>query len=216
MPCTLLHLIVTERQDSTLAPAAFGRDRWRRCVHAAALMRVPICALTGRVLSVSAIAKAIETDRFLKDQHIDSYFSAKFFKTMAALSYRQVGWFVTSRVVDGTWIVGGRILFQGDSSVPPRQLLSEQTRSGKGPGKDPALLLFPALVVLIVLGPSLAGGLRAWLAFLSRRLKRLGRFNACSGSQCWTRSCHSRCTRFSWATRWCGGGPYVRRRSWSW
>lgn len=175
-PCLLLHLLLSAREET------LGR-RLRLVAAAGAVSSVlllayvgPMLALTGHALPVSGVAKAIQTTHFLADKQIDSRFSLKFVKEVVARSKSALRWFVTSRVIDGTWIAGGRALFHGDSAMPSQALLNSKIGGSRALPIKPAHLLFPFLLAALAFGPAAVGGLRDWLSFVSARLKRLLRF----------------------------------------
>ena len=176
-PCLLLHLLFSRHIDQSF---------WRRFRLGAVTGSVVLALLlgfvgihqraTGSWLPVSGAVKAFYTRQFLDRHEIESRFSWRFAQVVAGTSYREVGWFVTSRIVDGSWLAGGRALFRGDSALPPRHWLGKATRE-HGSLADPALLVFPAFVSLFLFGPLLLGRPREWLRFLAQGMRGLSLFS---------------------------------------
>lgn len=106
---------------------------------------------TGHLLPISGAVKALKLDQGLAARQIDSSLSLDFVRMVDRETRQPVQWFITSRAVDGLWLVGGRIIYDGAVSY--------------------ALLL--TLLSLFAFGPVLFGRPVEWLRFLQRRFSTL-------------------------------------------
>lgn len=68
---------------------------------------------TDHLLPVAGGAKQIRAELFLLDKHVESIWSGHFFDVLDDWTEGAVLWFVSSRAIDGTWITGGRLAYDG-------------------------------------------------------------------------------------------------------
>lgn len=111
-------------------------------------------ATTEHLLPVAGGAKQIRADLFLSRNGIESIWSGPFFDLLWDWIEDTVQWFVTSRAMDGTWLAGGRLLFEESTSwATLRWTLG-----------------------LFLLAPLLVGRPKDWLICLREHLGRLKAF----------------------------------------
>ncbi len=67
---------------------------------------------TGHPLPVSGGVKALRTELLLENLGVESVFSFEFFAGFYRWMDGLIRWFITSRAMDGTWVAGGRVLFE--------------------------------------------------------------------------------------------------------
>ncbi|MGH7908735.1 MAG: hypothetical protein ACRENW_02670, partial [Thermodesulfobacteriota bacterium] len=154
IPCVLLYLLC--------APTAHSLAQRLRLVAvtggAAAMLLLPYLLanylVTGHLLPVSGAVKAVLTDQFLEARQVRRLLSSAtltmIHNDMAAHLWR----FMASRVGDGFWAAGSRLLFT--ERIP---------------------LVYLLLMALAVIGlPLCVGQPREWLTYLGSRLRRLAVF----------------------------------------
>lgn len=154
IPCLLgFHLL-----DRSAGPLA---DRMRGVIVAGAVASLPIAAYlamnlatTGHVLPISGQVKSIGVAAAL-DAWEGAGGSVRRFASFVYWNWKgHVEWFVSSRLLDGMWITGVRLLH--DEAATWRQTFG--------------------VVAAVALAPVLAGRPREWLGFLAERLRRLAPF----------------------------------------
>lgn len=157
IPCMLLYFLFAKHSTPF-------SERFRIAVYAGAAASALLLPYflwnyydTGHILPVSGVVKAIATDRFLEERGIDSRFSLLFLETIQTEMGSSIARFLKSRVGDGFWIVGGRVLFGGDAA-------------SRG-------MVVIGLVGLFALLPFAIPARRAWPAHLMTRLGRLRPFS---------------------------------------
>ncbi|MEQ9643573.1 MAG: glycosyltransferase family 39 protein [Alphaproteobacteria bacterium] len=111
---------------------------------------------TEHLLPVSATAKSIRSELSALGRDIDGPLTVIFWKHVYWGGLEKVLWFVTSRLMDGMWIAGSRLLFYGDSGVPLG-----------------TLALYGGAVVIL---PLCVGQPRQWFRFLMNRLRHVSVF----------------------------------------
>jgi hypothetical protein len=110
-------------------------------------------ATTGHLLPVSGVVKDLRADGFLAAQGLESRWSLAFPWAILDPHTRAIRWFVTSRVLDTSWIAGGRLLLDGDSGLTWRY--------------------FIPLVIAVLLLPLAAASPGRWVRVLAAHLGRL-------------------------------------------
>ncbi len=111
---------------------------------------------TGHLLPISGATKVIITDDYLAANDLGSRFSPAFYKHIIFEFKNRVSWFLTSRALDGLWIIGSRLVFNENSSIPIARLI--------------------LLIALIFAAPMALGAPRAWLSEVREQVIRLGEF----------------------------------------
>lgn len=113
-------------------------------------------ASTGHLLPISGATKVIITDDYLAANDLTSRFSPAFYKHIFFDFKNRVSWFLTSRALDGLWIIGSRLVFNENSAVPIARLV--------------------LLIGLVFAAPMALGSPRAWLSEVREQFRRLGEF----------------------------------------
>ena len=151
IPCVLLYGLVAQ-------PERAFRERLRfvTLVGAAATALVgPYLlwnlATTDHLLPVSGAAKAIGTAHALSERGIDSRLSREFLSMLFWQWRMSIQWLLTSRTLDGLWIVGGRLFHDGGTMYLPSV----------------------AALGACLLAPAALGRPREWMQFLVERGRRL-------------------------------------------
>jgi hypothetical protein len=110
---------------------------------------------TGHVLPVSGVVKAIGVEKAFAEWGVETRWSWSFLSAVFSHWYARAAWFISSRLLDGMWLAGVRLV------------------------QHEALLWQPvlALVVALSLGPTLLGRPREWFEFLARRFHCLAPFS---------------------------------------
>lgn len=154
VPCLLLFYLIRVRRE----PFAERLRLSSVAGAAAALLILPYIAAnyisTGHPLPISGAVKAFNTGELFRTLAIDGRLSADFLSFLIWERGGSVRWFLTSRSLDGMWIAGSRLVFDGATSLPV--LLS--------------------LLAGWALGPALLGQPREWLRFVRGRFARLSPF----------------------------------------
>jgi hypothetical protein len=143
-------------------PGSVGRRLQLAAVAAgvAALVVAPYLvgnlAVTGDVAPVSGQAKSVRAAEFLEQHGVEHRLSSDFVRVAREDLLPPLRFLAQSRVGDGLWVVGGRVVFDGSEGVRVREL---------------------AVALVLLLGlPALVQGPRSWIELLRARLRRLGRF----------------------------------------
>ena len=156
IPVLLATYLIASRRDGSL-----GR-RLRDCLvigGVASAIILPYLAYnlatTGHPLPVSGGAKLIRSAQFLAENGIETVWSLPFLELLNEWTREARRWFLTSRGMDGTWLIGGRFFLENSTSYST----------------------FGAFVVVLLLGPVLLGKPRVWLAELRHSSRCLAPFS---------------------------------------
>lgn len=157
IPCVLLYLLVRR------APAPLQR-RFVLAVIVGAVASAFIVpylaynlATTGHLLPVSGAVKAVINEKLLAYEGVGSLFSAEFLRVLKNEAQEGVRWFITSRLGDGLWLLGSRLVWNGDTYLPTK------------------MVAIPLIAGLLFV-PALVAGPRAWIGLLRERFGRLKPF----------------------------------------
>jgi len=112
---------------------------------------------TDHLLPVSAAAKKVYAQYLTSTRSPATPLEVSFWQENGWRNLRHLTWFGTSRMLDGMWILGSRIVFGGNSAAPVEYF-------------------FAILGALIVLPALLRGRSVGWFSFLWARLRLLGAF----------------------------------------
>jgi len=155
IPVLLATYLIASRRDGSL-----GR-RLRDCLvigGVASAIILPYLAYnlatTGHPLPVSGGAKLIRSAQFLAENGIETVWSLQFLELLNQWTREPRQWFLTSRAMDGTWLSGGRLIFEDSTTFTAMW----------------------GFVLAFLVAPALLGGPKAWFAELRLKLGRLAQF----------------------------------------
>lgn len=117
---------------------------------------------TGHILPVSGSVKSVQTAMWLAEREVESRFSVDFLRALFWGWHRSIEWFISSRVIDGLWVIGARVPLQETGTTGEALIFM--------------IKLLAAVLAAIVALPLLVGRRSAWFRFLGKRFRRLGRF----------------------------------------
>jgi hypothetical protein len=112
---------------------------------------------TDHLLPISGAAKQVYAQRFLESIGLDAPpTSLSYWTTLFWFHYYNITWFITSRGLDGMWVLGSRLVFDEDSSI--------------------RIEIFLLICAAILALPAAFGRPLEWARFLLSRLRRLSAF----------------------------------------